>query len=924
MTGLCGGLAMVALWTQQLPVDTAIRVGRLDNGLQYAVRVNHEPQHRAELRLVVNAGSVLEDDDQQGLAHYVEHMAFNGTSHFPRAALVNYLEGIGMRFGPDLNASTGFDETIYQLTVPTDSAQFLEQAFQILEDWAHEQVFEDSQVDRERGVIIEEWRLGRGAGARMQDRQLPILFRGSRYADRLPIGKKEHLDRFDHAALRRFYADWYRPDLMAVVAVGDFDAARVEALIRERFAGLVNPAHPRPRGAFPVPDNDTTLYAVATDREATRSIVNVYYKLPARERGTVPAWRQLLVERLYNGMLNQRFFELTQAADPPFLGAFSGGGQFVRAGEIYSLSALVRDGDVPRGLEALLTEAQRAVRFGFSAAELERQKRQLLRGVEQMYAERAKTGSASYADDYVGHFTQGSPLPPGIAWEYEHIQGLVAGITLADVNAVAPAWVTERNRVVLVSAPDRAGLTTPGDSSLKAVFAAVQGKTITARVETASDVPLVAGRPAPAAIVRERMLPEVGMREWRLANGVRVLLKPTDFKDDEVLVGATSPGGESLAPDSLATTATFAAALVGESGVGPYDATGLERYLAGRAVYVRPTIESLTEGFGGSASPKDLETLFQLIYAYFTAPRLDSSAFLSTRAQLLAAVQNRGADPGAVFNDTLQVTLHQHHARWRPLTTAVVGELRQTEALAFYRDRFADAGDFTFVFVGSFNPDSLKPLVQSYLGILPARGRRERWRDDGDRPPAGVVRRTVRKGVEPKSRTQIIFTGALADTRENRYTLRSMVQVLDLMLRDRLREDLGGTYGVNVGYGSRRFPRATYSISIGFGAAPERLDSLVQVVFQQIDTLRRVGPSAANLAKVRESQRRGREVSLRQNGYWLGQILARVENGATDFSDLLTYEQLIDGLTAEQVRAAAGRLLRPDHYVQVSLYPEQP
>lgn len=904
-----------------LPIDPAVTVGRLPNGLRYYIRPNRRPEKRAELRLVVNAGSILEDDGQRGLAHFVEHMAFNGTKRFPKQALVDYLESIGMRFGPDLNAYTSFDETVYLLQVPTDSAHYLETAFQILGDWARNQSFDRTEIEKERGVVIEEWRIGQGAGARIRSRQLPVLFQDSRYAVRLPIGEKSVLESFDPSALERFYADWYRPDLMAVIAVGDFDVEQVERLIRQEFGAIPAPTRAPERPLYPVPDHTETRVAIATDPEATASSVGVYYKLPPREEGTVRAFRQRIVEQLYDHMLNERLAELVQKPDPPFIAAGAGHDRLVRTREAFSLAARTRDNAILRGLEALLTEAERLRRHGFTASELERAKADLMRALERAFAEREKTESRIYAAEYVAHFLEGEPIP-GIAYEYELYQRLLPGIELEEVNRLTAERITEHNRVVLVSAPEKERVEVPTEEQILAVFEAVARKEIPPYVDSISDAPLIAEVPAPGAITRERRIPEVGVIEWTLANGARVLVKPTDFKADEILFRATSPGGTSLASDADHVAATTAASVVPLGGLGRFDRIQLQKKLAGKSVSVSPTIGSLEEGLSGRASPRDVETLFQLIHLYFTAPRPDSAAFLAYHERLKASLANRHASPEAAFQDTIQATLTQYHYRARTPTPELVEEMDLEKSFAFYRDRFADASDFTFIFVGSFDPDSLKPLVQTYLGSLPSIRRKESWRDEGIRPPKGVVRKIVRRGIEPKALTQITFTGSIEYTRERAHLLSALAQVLEIRLRERLREDLGGTYGVNVSAAAAPHPYPQYSLTITFGSAPERVEELTGVLFEELESLKTHGPRADELAKVKELQRREWETNLKQNSYWLAVLLQRARTGA-DPRRALTYDRdLIEPLTARKIQEAAKQFLRTDNYVQVSLLPE--
>jgi zinc protease len=903
-----------------LPVDPNVTIGTLENGLRYYIRENPEPKERAELRLVINAGSVLEDDDQLGLAHVVEHMAFNGTEHFEKQELVDYLETIGMRFGPDINAYTSFDETVYMLMVPTDSAELVTTAFQILEDWAQRQLFDHEEIDKERGVVIEEWRLGQGAFARMRDKQWPILFKDSRYAERNVIGNKEILESFDYDVLVRFYRDWYRPDLMAVIAVGDFDKSVIEELIQKHFAGIPMPENPRERPVFPVPDHDETLFAIATDPEATMNSVNVYWKQALRDESTVGAYRQSIVENLYNRMVNTRLFELTQQADPPFLGAFSGQGRFIGSKEIYILGAGVAENGIERGLEAVLTEAERVDRYGFTESELEREKRKLLRNMEQAYAEREKTESSSYASEYVRSFLYDEPIP-GVAYESELHKELVPGIQLQEVNRLAKEWIVDTNRVILVSAPEKEGVEVPSDEDLLAVFSAVGAAEITAYEDAVADVPLVARLPQPAEITFEEEIEELGVWHWELANGVRVLLKRTDFKDDEIVFRALSPGGTSLAADEDYIAAATGTSVVTQSGIGEFSLVDLRKVLAGKAVRVSPFIASTGEGMSGSASPADVETMFQLIYLYFTAPRRDEDAYLSFKSRINAFLANRSADPNTAFRDTITVTLTQHHFRTRPPSQELYEEMDLDKSLAFYRDRFADASDFTFVFVGTFDPDSLRPLIQTYLGGLPSTGREETWRDEGIMPPTGVIEKTVYRGIEPKSRTQIIFTGPFEWTRENRYAIRSLASALRIRLREVLREDMGGTYGVGVSGVGIRDPRQEYTFRISFGTAPEGLEELTAAVFQQIDSIKTFGPTQEDIDKVKEIQRRERETNLRENGYWLSQLVSYDRYGL-DLRGILTYDELVDGLTAEMVQEAAQRYVRTDNYVRVSLYPE--
>ncbi|CAN5778746.1 insulinase family protein [soil metagenome] len=904
-----------------LPTDPQVRTGTLENGLRFYIRQNAEPRNRAELRLAVNAGSLLEDEDQRGLAHFVEHMAFNGTRNFAKHELVDYLESVGMRFGPDVNAYTSFDETVYMLTLPTDSAGVVETGLQILEDWAHGIAFDSLEVEKERGVVIEEWRLGQGAGTRMRDRQFPVLFGGSRYAERLPIGTRESLESFDHEALERFYREWYRPELMSVVVVGDVDPDRIEALIRTHFGSIPAAENPRPRPEYGVPGHDSTRVSVATDREATSASVSVYLKQPAREGGTPRAYRNWITESLASAMLNSRLHELSQEPDAPVLNVSSFQGRMVRPIDAFVLSAVVPDAGVLPGTGALFTELLRAERHGFTATELEREKTELLRIMEQRHAERAKTTSAEYAGQYVSHFLYGGALI-GADTEWTLYRQLVPQVTLGDVNAVAGSWVGARDRVVLVSAPERDGVVVPNESAVATmVDERAGGETLMAYDDGAGEAPLMAAPPAPGEIRSERTVAEIGVTEWTLTNGVRVILKPTDFKNDEILLAARSPGGTSRVADEDYLAALTSTAVVQAGGVGEHTVTELRKRLAGQMAGAGADIGELHEGLSGAASPRDVETLFQLIYLRFTAPRMDSTAFLAYRSQAREMMRNRGLSPEAAFSDTLQVTLAQGHPRARPPSVALFDSLDLHRSFEIYRDRFADAGDFTFYIVGNFAPDSIRPHVERYLGSLPSLGREESWRDVGVRPPPGVVRKTVRRGTEPKARTQIVFHGPLEFGREELSSLNALAEVLQIRLREVRREDLGGTYGVGVQASGARDPEPSYRLTIGFGAAPERLDELVRVTFAELESLQRNGPREADLAKVREMQFRAREVRLRENNFWISQLMTYDRYG-WDTRQIPVHERSAERLSAERVRDAARRYVDTRRYVQVSLVPE--
>ena len=910
--------------SQAVPTDDLITRGRLPNGLRYYVRANVKPEKRAELRLVVKAGSVLEEDDQQGLAHFVEHMAFNGTEHFPKQGVVQFLESLGMRFGADINASTSFDETIFTLQVPTDKPETMDRSLLILEDWAHNVSFDSAAIDKERGVVTEEWRLRLGAGARSFDKLFPILLKGSRYADRIPIGKPDVIQGFKPERLKKFYADWYRPDLMAVVAVGDFDIREVEKLIKTHFAAIPEPASPRPRPTYDVPDHAGTVYAITTDKETTSTSVQVENLLPARKQGTIGVYRQEIVDQLFSDMLSSRLSEMSLKPDAPFMRAGAGRGQFIgRSKEEASLSALVKDDGIDRGLAALLGEADRVTRFGFTPTELDRAKTMMMRARERLLLETANRVSASRADEYVRNFLEDEPLPTG-QYELALNQRFLPEITIDEVNRLAKEWFTDRNRLVIVNAPEKAGVTVPNEAKLASIVNAAAGKELTAYVDTVSATVLMETPPPPApnAIVSTASTAAAGITEWQLANGVKVVLKPTTFKEDEIVFRATSPGGTSLASDQDYIPASTATQVVNAGGVGAFSSVDLRKVLAGKIASANPLIGELEEGMSGGSSRKDLETMFQLIYLRFTQPRADPAMFGVMTSQMKTIVANQTVSPEFAFIQMLTSTLSQNHPRRRLPTAASIDQWNLDKSMAFYKDRFADASDFTFVFVGSFDLPTMKPLVERYLGALPSIHRKEMWKDVGVRPPTGVVEKTVEKGIEPKSETAIVFSGPFVYDQMHRVVIRAMAEILQSRLLTTIREELGGTYSISATSSTQKNPRPEYSVGIQFGSDPQRNAALNDRIVQEIEKFKAEGPTGKQLSDEREALLRDFETNSKQNGYLLGQLTARYDVGE-DPAGLWTMPEYYNKLDAAMIQEAAKKYLDMNNRVRVTLVPEK-
>lgn len=903
----------------KLPVDKDVTIGTLENGIKYYIKKNQKPEKRAELYLIVKAGSVEENDDQLGLAHFAEHMAFNGTKNFKKNELINYLESIGIKFGPELNAYTSFDQTVYMLTVPTDSVEILEKGFLVLEDWAHNISFDPTEIDKERGVIIEEWRLGRGAQMRMLDKQLPILFKDSKYAERLPIGKKEILESFDHQTLVDFYKDWYRPDLMAVAAVGDFNIKEIESYIKNHFEKIPYPEDIKQKENFPIPNHDETYFAIASDKEAMYSSVAVYYKRTPEIIRTTDDYKDRLAHQIFFAMLNDRLTELTTLADPPFNFGYAGNSKFVSSADVSFLVSVVKDGGIEKGFGALLTEAERVKQHGFTSTELERQKTNQLRQIEKRRDEKDKTESRELMQVFLSNYLYDDPIL-GIDNMFELYNSLIPQITLEEVNKISSELLMPENRVVLVSTPEKEGVQISSETDLKKVIVKVSTEKITAYIDKVQVQPLIAKLPKPSPVVESKQIEDLGITEWKLKNGVKVIIKPTDFKNDEIVLSAFSPGGSSLVGDTDFLSANNAAAIISESGVGNFNKTELDKYMSGKILNVNPFIGFYDEGLRGITSPKDLETFLQLVYSYFTQPKVDSTAFLSYKARMKTMLENMSNEPSVAFRDTLEATLTNYHFRNRPLKVKMLDEIDLKKSIEVFKDRFADASDFTFVFVGNIDLQSFKPLIETYLGGLPSLNRNEQPVDLNYTNISGKINKELHKGIEKKSAVAVAYAGDMNWSRKNEHKIESLMDVLNIKLRESIREDKGGTYGIRGVHRIFRIPESHYTINISFGCDPDRVDELVNTVYQVIDSLKTFGPDDVVMSKIKETQKRQRELNLKRNNFWSGAVTSYLQYNE-DPIDLLNYYSWVEEISAENIKQAANEYLN-ENMVKVVLYPE--
>lgn len=919
---LKSNIAQVFDWSKNVPVDSSILIGKLNNGFTYYIKKNSKPEKRVELRLAVNAGSVLEDTDQLGLAHFTEHMAFNGTKHFAKNELVNYLQSIGIKFGAEVNAYTGFDATVYMLLIPTDKDELIKQGLQVLYDWANEISFDSLEIEKERGVIIEEWRLGRGAEQRMEDKYLPVLYYNSRYASRLPIGTKESLDGFRQSALKRFYHDWYRPDQMAIVAVGDIDVNKFEKSIKDFFSKIsATKINSRPRINFSVPNHKETLVCIATDKEAPMSTVGIFYTTDEKPQVTLGNFREYAKRQLYFEMFNQRISELTRTPNPPFINAYSSFGNIgARGKDAYISEAIVDDTGILKGLRALLEENEKAKRFGFTQSELDRSKTELLNTFEKYYNEKDKTESETLAAEYIRNFLTKETIP-GIAFEYTFMKKYLPEVTLEDMNTLAKKWIIDTNIVIIVTAPQKDGLILPDEKDIRSVLVQTSNKELEAYSDNLVSAELIQQKPVSGKIISEKSISEIGISELKLSNGINIILKPTDFKNDEILLSSISPGGQSLYPDSDNFSASFATSVVSESGVSDFSLTTLQKMLAGKTVDVEPYINMYTEGIKGNCAPKDLETMFQLIYLYFTQPRIDTSAYISFTSRLKAYLKDIYSDPQKYYSDQLARILSQNHPRGGGIPkVSDIDKINLNRVYKIYRDRFADAGDFTFVIVGNFKADSIKPLLETYLGSLPSINRKETWKDLNIRPPKGNVTKNIYCGSDPKSIVTLIFTDSAKYSEDDDYLLTSLSDVLDIRLIEVLREEKSGVYNISATASMNRIPYNNYNIKIKFPCAPYNTDSLINEALYIANDIKINGVSKKNMEKIKKTQERELEVDIKTNSFWLKYL----ENAGFYNDDLLSItkkRKTIKKLKSKDLQSIAKKYIK-EQYVKVILYPK--
>ncbi|RXM37998.1 peptidase M16 [Chryseobacterium sp. CH21] len=917
-------LMSINTFGQNIPVDPSVRIGTLSNGMKYYIKKNALPEKKVEFRLAINAGSILEDENQRGLAHFMEHMNFNGTKNFPDNKLVDFLQSIGVKFGQHLNAYTSFDETVYMLPVPLDKPGNLDAGLKVMEDWAFNATLSDEHINKERGVVLEELRLGLGPDKRMRDKYFPKLLYKSKYTERLPIGKKEVLENFKPDLIRQFHQDWYRPDLMALVVVGDINVDEIEKKIKDNFSKYKNPSKPKERKSFDLPNHKESLVAIETDPDATGSGVQFIIKDSETYQPdvTIQQYDQSLVEGLVNIMLNSRLAELVNSTKPPFTsGSVYHGGTYARSKEAFQGSASTKDGDQLNALKVLLEEVERAKRFGFTQSELNRAKDQMLSSYEWAYNNKDKYESSELVDGYIGNFLRQDPMP-GITWGYEHLKQVLPTVELSQTNEIIKKRVKDDSRVIIMTGPKKDNIKMPTEAMVLNTFDAVKMADLKPYEEKAKAESLIKPFKSEAKIAKTETDAKLGTTTWILSNGAKVTFKKTDFKDDEIIFSAVSLGGVSVIPDADYNKTKFAFDALLEAGLAGLSKTDLIHYLAGKQVSATPYIGGATEGVSGVSSKKDLKTAMELMYACFTDLNYNPDAFNAYKAKKSAMLANVDSDPQYYFSNEYSKFINQKNPRFTSLepTEKDWTSTDYKKAYDIYKEKFANAGNFHFYFVGNIDETQLKNEVLQYIASLPATGKSSTFKDTGYRPIEGGYIKVYKKGKEPKSLVTISYSGETPYNEKEAFAISALGEVATIKILEKLREDESGIYGGGASGSFMKIPYSAYDFTINFPCGPENADRLTKSALAELQKLIDKGPEQKDLDKYKEGEYNEYNTSLKDNGFWL-QGIAQNQLDGSDKYDILNYPDKVKALTVKDLQDVAKKYLTKEKNV-ATLMPE--
>ncbi len=910
--------------TAEIPVDPNVKVGKLSNGLTYYIRNNGKPEDKVELRLAVNAGSIMETERQLGLAHFMEHMNFNGTKNFQKNDLVDYLQSIGVKFGADLNAYTSFDETVYILPIPSDDPEKLEKGFQIIEDWAHNTTLSEEAIDGERGVVLEELRLRLGADERMQRETLPKIMYGSKYAERLPIGTKENLENFSYEDVRNYYKTWYRPELMAVVAVGDLDVETMEQKIKDHFGKIPASVNGKERESYQLPNHEETFIAIASDPEAAFSRVNIMYKDRKNASTTVNIkdYREGIVRGLFSQLINNRLGELRNSPKPPFVFGFSFyGGTFARTKNAYqSIAQTSAEGQLD-GLKALLMENERVKRFGFQQGELDRAKKSIIARLERSYNDRDKVESGRIVGQYVNNYLDQEPIP-GIEWEYETTKNLLNGITIKEVSDLINVFIHNDNRVITLTGPEKEGLTQVTENQVLALIKEVENADIKPYEDEAVRTSLIEKLPAAGSIVSTSKNEQLGTTTMTLSNGATVTIKKTDFKNDEVLFQAFSFGGTSLYSDKELIATGLANGGITQAGIGGLSLTDMTKFMSGKIANVSPFLSNSAENFRGSAAPKDLEVLFQMVHLYFTDINKDNEAYQSFVSKQKSFLGNLMANPNFYFQDKVGSKRNEGNPRYGGFPTPEKYDAADYDlAYKKFKERYADAGDFHFYFVGNVDEAKIAAFAKAYIASLPGLNSNEKYIPTKFREKDTYEKFVVNRGTDPKSTVSIAWREETTYDRKTELAANALGEVLTIKLVEKLREEEGGVYGVGARGSLSKITFVDFDFSISFPCGPENVDKLVAAALAEVEKIKKEGVTSEDLAKVKETYLVARKEQVKTNRFWLTNLvnLRQQDRDATYISD---YEKRVNDLTAKDIQKIAQKFLDENYFLSI-LMPEE-
>ena len=908
-----------------IKADPNVTIGKLDNGMTYYIRRNTYPKDRVEFRLAVNAGSNQENDDQQGLAHFTEHMAFNGIEGFPSNSVVDHLRGKGVVFGADLNAYTSFDETVYMIPMPLDDPANIDLGLKILRGWAHGLLFDNKEIDEERGVIIEEYRLGLGADDRMRKEYWPILMKGSRYADRMPIGLLSILQTFDYQVIKDFYSDWYRPDLQAVIVVGDINVKEVEQKVKTVFGNIPAKQNPRKKETYGIAANKEPLVAVCTDKEATGNQIMLIRKHPHFAMKTIGDFRKQLCIDLYNTMYDARFSEMTQDPKCPFIDASAGYGNFIGNTDMYGSQAIAKENRIPEALKILLQEDNRVLKYGFLQTELDRAKEEILEDYDRAAKEVDKTESARFASQYINNFLRNDPIP-GAKRENTYAKKLIEGITIDEINALAKNWVTEDNIVVLVTAPEKEGVNVPSKNEILNIINDKSLANVAPYVDTYKDQEILEKETLkPGKITNIEKIDAVGAEKWTLSNGITVYLKKTDYKNDEILFSATSKGGKSLYDVKDLASADFAADIIDRGGIAGLDFNTLTKKMKGKVVGISPNISLLSEGFSGSSTPKDLEFFFQYLNAFFTNPRIDPNAFELVMDETKEQLKMIQAQPMYKYLGEFLDAAMSHDPYMKQMFSyddKYLSQVNFDRAVQIYKERFANPADFNFFFVGNYDEKQMKEFVELYLGSMKTTpAKKENYNVNVLKPrPDKASAQTVYAGTEEQGYMGMYITNPIDWSYRNSIIADMVGEALDIQFVRIVREKMGDVYSPMVQMGASKLPRPEMSLMILLGCAPEKTDKLADASLKILNDFKKKGPDKKTMELVKKQMLSTRAKNIQTNRFWLGYISSKIVNDMPMTSPS-EYDETVNSITKKDMVEFMKKYFKPEIYTRADMIP---